>query len=146
MRKVRIHTILGFILCKTLPTFTAFCSHVALLFGLCKLAHCFPAKDAACRSLFALAQSMPYAVSRNQGATPPHFTKLAYTYLQPGTTRSSLSSGKLSVSLRRQTKGAEKGCAHARLLRGVKHADLHTYDAIPGLVCGAKIRGLRKKI
>ena len=89
-------------------------------------------------------------MSRNQGATPSRFTKLAYAYLQPGTTRSSLSSGKQSASLQRPSKSEEKVCVYSRLLRGAKLADLAQHTrfvcAIPGLLRRPRIRALLKKI
>ena len=131
---------------QTLPAFSACRPHIALspplVLSSQASADCLPAKVTACRSWFAFAPSIPYAASRNQGATPSsRFTKLTYAYLRPGTTRSSLSSGKQSASLRRLNKSAEKACVHAKYAGLARH--MRFVCAIPGLLHG---RALRKKI
>ena len=108
------------ILCKPCPRLALFartCMYCFLhpWFCLRKLADCFPAKVAVCCSWFAFVQSIPYAGSWNQGAMPSHGTRIRMLATRNDTA---------PLSLRRPNKGAEKACAYARLLRGVKHANL----------------------
>ena len=129
MHKVRIRTILfsranlGSQLCAASPgivriVLPAFRLHVALSppfvlsSGLCAseggCCRCIRAKYTLC------AMSEPRSHALNS---------LTHMYMEPGTTHSSLSSGKQST---RPNKGAEKACAYARL---AKNADLaqHRY-------------------
>ena len=107
---------------QTLPAFSAFRPYVLLLhpwFCLRKLADCFPAKVAVCRSWFAFVQStIPYVGSWNQGAMPSHGTCIRMLATRNDTA---------PLSLRRPNKGAEKACAYARLLRETKHATWHRF-------------------
>ena len=105
--------------CPRLALFARMYCFLHPWFCLCKLADCFPAKVAVCRSWFAFVQStIPYVGSWNQGAMPSHGTRIRMLATRNDTA---------PLSLRRPNKGAEKACAYARLLRETKHATWHRF-------------------
>ena len=129
---MRIRTILGFpcakfwitALCRdrvtrvaqTLALFSACCPHVALSPPFVRSSQASGLLPRLCRSWFA-AQSIPYAASRNLGATPYRFMKLAYAYVTSNKERHAaplaLANSQLH-SLRRSNKIAEKVCVYVR--------------------------------